>query len=77
MKRHHSKKQRETRYVRLPLKVLKFLLGVAPLEGVWFGEMHPKKPGRFWWRSAYLKKHYGRINAVQDDAGWREHGKSK
>ena len=52
------------KYVRLPLRVLKFLLGVAPLEGVWFGQDHPKRKGRFWWRSAYLGKHYPRINAV-------------
>lgn len=53
------------KYVRLPLPVLKFLLGVAPLEGVWFGQDHPKKKGRFWWRSAYLGKFYQRIDAVK------------
>lgn len=27
-----------------------FLSGACPLEGVWFGELHPDKPGAFWWR---------------------------
>lgn len=59
---------RARKYVRLPLPVLKFLLGVAPLEGVWFGQDHPKKKGRFWWRSAYLGKFYPRIDAVKSEA---------
>lgn len=63
MKRHQYPSRR---YVRLPLKVLRFLLGIAPLEGVWFGEDHPKRPGRFWWRSAYLWKHYKKINAKKE-----------
>ena len=54
---------RHKKYVRLPLPVLKFLLGIRPLEGVWFGDDHPTKKGRFWWRSAYLGKFYRRINA--------------
>ena len=33
------------------LEVVDFLLGAAPLEGVWFGEKHPKEPGSYWWRS--------------------------
>jgi len=59
--------KRQRKYVRLPLKVLRFLLGIAPLEGVWFGQDHPKRRGRFWWRSAYLGKHYKRVNAVRED----------
>lgn len=55
------------RYVRLPLPVLKFLLGMAPLEGVWFGEKHPTKKGLYWWRSAYLRKFYPRVDAVKGD----------
>lgn len=35
--------------------VITFLLGEAPLDGVWFGEKHPTYPGRFWWR-AHLRK---------------------
>jgi len=34
--------------------VISFLLGEAPLDGVWFDEPHPTYPGRFWWR-AYLR----------------------
>lgn len=49
-------------YVRLPLRVLKFLLGSAPLEGVWFMDPHPKKKGLYWWRSSYFGKHYHRID---------------
>lgn len=33
----------------------KFLLGEAPLEGVWFGDRHPEKQDAFWWR-AYVNK---------------------
>lgn len=55
------------KYVRLPLPVLKFLLGIAPLDGVWFGEEHPKKKGRFWWRSAHLGKFYRRVDAVREE----------
>jgi hypothetical protein len=35
-------------------EVVEFLCGEAPLEGVWFGEDHPTKPGKFWWRP-YLR----------------------
>lgn len=31
-------------------QVSKFLLGEAPLDGVWFGDKHPEKRGWFWWR---------------------------
>ena len=60
--------KRSAKYVRLDLKVLKFLLGIAPLDGVWFGEEHPKVRGRFWWRSKYFGKHYKRVNAKKGDA---------
>jgi len=60
-----TERRKRKKYVRLPLPVLKFLLGIAPLEGVWFGEKHPKRKGNFWWRSAYLGKHYRRVNAVK------------
>lgn len=30
--------------------VIKFLMGEAPLEGVWFNERHPTKKGLYWWR---------------------------
>lgn len=56
------------KYVRLPLPVLKFLLGISPLEGVWIGEEHPKRKGLFWWRSPYLIKHYPRVKAVKGES---------
>jgi hypothetical protein len=31
-------------------EVVAFLCGVAPLDGVWFGEEHPTERGAFWWR---------------------------
>ena len=31
-------------------ELIAFLLGEAPLDGVWFGEDHPERPGSFWWR---------------------------
>ena len=61
------KRRRAARYVRLPLPVLKFLLGIAPLNGVWFGQQHPTKYGKFWWRSEYFRKHYSRVNATRGD----------
>ena len=64
--------RRKKKYVRLPIPVLKFLLGIGPLEGVWFGERHPRKPGRFWWRSACFGKHYKRIDA---EKAWPKHWK--
>lgn len=30
--------------------MMAFLTGEAPLDGVWFGERHPKEKGMFWWR---------------------------
>ncbi len=67
MKPSSTPSRRSKRYVRLPLPVLKFLLGIAPLEGVWFGEEHPKRRGKFWWRSAYFLKYYERIDAVKSE----------
>lgn len=31
-------------------EMLDFLHGTCALDGVWFGEDHPKYRGRFWWR---------------------------
>lgn len=28
-----------------------FLLGESSLDGCWFGDSHPTKTGKFWWRS--------------------------
>ena len=36
-------------------EVISFLLGEAPLDGVWFDEPHPTYKGRFWWREYLLK----------------------
>ena len=30
--------------------VVAFLMGEAPLDGVWFGDRHPTERGAFWWR---------------------------
>jgi hypothetical protein len=30
--------------------VIAFLMGEAPLDGVWFGDKHPTEKGAFWWR---------------------------
>lgn len=35
--------------------VIKFLLGEGALDGVWFGDKHPTKPGNYWWRG-YLRE---------------------
>ena len=41
--------------------VLNFMLGADDLDGVWFGERHPKEKGAFWWRNRLR-------NAFQDAA---------
>lgn len=33
---------------------VQFLNGAGPLDGVWFGDEHPKYKGKFWWR-AFLR----------------------
>ncbi len=32
-------------------KFFEFLDGSQPWDGVWFGELHPARKGRYWWRS--------------------------
>lgn len=34
----------------VPMEVIEFLRGSAPLDGVWFGDKHPTEKGAFWWR---------------------------
>jgi len=36
--------------VLLPARIVQFLMGSAPIDGVWFDERHPKEKGQFWWR---------------------------
>ena len=43
------------------MAVLNFMLGADDLDGVWFGERHPKEKGAFWWRNRLR-------NAFQDAA---------
>lgn len=31
-------------------QMVAFLCGEAPLDGVWFGNLHPGQRGQFWWR---------------------------
>lgn len=38
-------------YVMVPREAWDFLCGAGPLDGVWFGNPHPKHLGAFWWRS--------------------------
>lgn len=30
--------------------IIQFLCGSHSFEGVWFGEKHPNRIGKFWWR---------------------------
>lgn len=49
--------------------LLAFLLGEAPLDGVWFGDPHPAEKGKFWWRThlrAALAEHDAQAQAVPD-----------
>lgn len=41
-----------------------FLDGSAPLDGVWFGALHPTLPGAYWWRSM-LKAALGAQRAAE------------
>jgi hypothetical protein len=34
--------------------VVRFLCGEGPMDGVWFGEPHPRERGKYWWRK-YLR----------------------
>jgi hypothetical protein len=45
-------------------KIIKFLLGEADFDGVWFGEKHPTEKGAFWWRK-YLKV-YAKQNSTME-----------
>jgi hypothetical protein len=49
-------------------EMLKFLCGEGPLDGVWFGDPHPKYHGMFWWR-AFLRQEASQPEAVETD-GW-------
>lgn len=40
----------------VPPDVLQFLMGADPLEGVWFGEPHPTRKGKFWWRTVIRER---------------------
>jgi hypothetical protein len=49
-------------------EVLLFLHGAAPLEGVWFGDMHPTERGAFWWRKR-LTEAFPAIAAEKEQPG--------
>jgi hypothetical protein len=38
--------------VTIPGEIYAFLMGEAPIDGLWFGDMNrgPGPRGRFWWR---------------------------
>lgn len=37
----------------VPVELVDFLCGAAPLDGVWYGENPPKGKPRFWWRGYF------------------------
>ena len=37
--------------------IIRFLLGEAPYEGVWYGDKHPTRRGSFWWRTPLRELH--------------------
>jgi hypothetical protein len=37
-------------------EVALFLMGQKPLEGVWFNERHPTRPGMYWWRKVIRER---------------------
>lgn len=44
----------------MPLDIQRFLMGNGPLEGVWFGDDHPTRKGKFWWRTVIRERHLER-----------------
>ena len=59
-KRHTAPPQRKP-LTDEQITVLNFMLGADDMDGVWFGEQHPKEEGAFWWRNLLR-------NAFQDAA---------
>lgn len=45
-------------------EVMRFLDGVGPLDGCWFGEQ-PAGMGRFWWR-AHLRRAFAQFEALNN-----------
>jgi hypothetical protein len=54
--------------VTIPGELYAFLMGEAPLEGVWFGELNEGYRGAFWWR-ALLRCAAGWPDASAGEAG--------
>ena len=48
-------KNREKR-VLVPVALVEFLNGEAPLGGVWYGEDAPKGKPKFWWRGYFAAR---------------------
>ena len=46
-------KTKKTKRTLVKNDVIAFLKGSAPLEGVWFGQIHPTEPA-YWWRKYLL-----------------------
>ena len=45
-------KRREKRKL-VPVKLIDFLNGAAPLDGAWYGEAPPRGMHSFWWREYF------------------------
>jgi hypothetical protein len=61
--------------VTIPGELYAFLMGEAPLQGVWFGELNEGFRGAFWWRGL-LRCAAGWPNASAGEAGTAETPKS-
>jgi hypothetical protein len=50
-----------------PNDVIAFLLGEAPLDGVWFSEKHPTERGAFWWRKHLRSQVQGGLSTNNEE----------
>lgn len=52
--------------------IIQFLNGSHSIDGIWFGEKHPKKEGAFWWRNnldEFIWQQNQKINKLEQIAG--------
>jgi hypothetical protein len=58
----------------LPPEIVAFLMGEAPYDGVWFGELNEGLPGAFWWRAIIAAARRETADQVEQARlqGWNE-----
>lgn len=56
----------------LPADIAQFLMGTGPLEGVHFGDDHPTRKGKFWWRTV-IRERAGQARAQDEERELLDH----